>query len=53
MSTPAPAEHSRPPTRPERSEAYWQTAQYAIVGVALLMVVVLVLAVIVLLGAIR
>lgn len=39
-----------PPTRPEHSEAYWQTAKYVIIGLAALMVIALALAVIVLLG---
>ncbi len=43
---------SRPPTRPGHSEAYWQTMKYAIIGLAILMVVALVLAVIVLLGVV-
>lgn len=42
----------RTPTRPEHSDAYWQTMKYAIIGLAILMVVALVLAVIVLLGMI-
>ncbi len=41
-----------PPTRPEHSEAYWQTAKYVILGLAVLMVVALILAIVVLLGVI-
>ena len=38
---------SRPATRPEHSEAYWQTAKYLILGLGALMVLALVLAVVV------
>lgn len=37
----------RPPTRPERSEAFWSTFLYIIVGLGLLMLVAIALAVIV------
>lgn len=37
----------RPATRPEHSEAYWQTAKYLILGLGILMVLALVLAVVV------
>ena len=39
----------RPATRPEHSEAYWQTMKYVIIGLAALMILVLILAVIVVL----
>ncbi len=52
MTTRVTGEGSRPPTRPEHSEAYWQTMKYAIIGLAILMVLALVLAVIVLVGVI-
>jgi hypothetical protein len=46
------SEHSRPPTRPEHSEAYWQTIKYVIIGLAALMIVAVILAIIVLLQVI-
>lgn len=48
MAETNPTSRPRPPTRPEHSEAYWQTAKYVIVGLAVLMVVALILAVVVL-----
>ncbi len=38
-----------PPTRPEHSEAYWQTMKYVIIGLGMLMVIALILAVVVVL----
>ncbi len=35
----------RPVTRPEHSEAYWQTAKYIIIGLTVLMVGAIVLAI--------
>jgi hypothetical protein len=39
----------RPATRPEHSEAYWQTMKYVIIGLGALMVVAIALAVVVVL----
>ncbi len=39
----------RPTTRPEHSEAYWQTMKYVILGLGVLMVIALILAVVVIL----
>ncbi len=52
MTTRARGEGSRSPTKPEHSETYWQAIKYAIIVLALLMVLALVFAVIVLLGVI-
>jgi hypothetical protein len=45
-------ERPRPATRPEHSEAYWQTMKYVIIGLAVLMVIAIVFAVIVVLRVI-